>query len=561
MDHVRILNEIRNRDTLEQAFDCAFHDRTHTDYYFDYFEIDYVQSNRKQIIDELVEELEYPEQYTPRLAYAYYPPKTSLCYRRMVYLAFKDLVIRYAYCIILAKYLEDTMSPRSFANRRASGRRAKLALLEDFSTVSWPRFCEWQRESIKESSVLVRTDISSFYDSISHRYLVNAVANELSLSRDSSVMKLFERLLSVTVVSYSQSDSDIRHDELNQGLPIGNSSEGYLANIYLNQSDEAMNEFAASKGLTFGRYNDDIRIFGKSREDVLTGIRVLQELLLVKGLNLNGSKTRIAEDSTEIEELRSKIYEFESSQGDEGEQDEEEVATDGDEPHTSILKAHVDDHFYEFKTTFEPGQTIDADSVAKDFCKFMSAKNADGKRLLQFSERLPQHVQMLGEVLRNWQGSGKHAAWLLVQSAFDSRISVPTRKSASALIFALLETKGVSSYIKYRILQHLVKLRQKSKAHQFRYLDNLTIKGRGRLRKLIPQFVAEPAFELNIVALHTLRCLGASPEEIHKVVKVSSRHPNAEPILNAISYMASSSTVASVSEVSPVHDEDDIPQW
>ena len=558
MDHVRILNEIRNRSTLEQAFDCALHDRTHTDYYFDYFEIEYVQANRKQILDELVEELKQPEQYTPRLAYAYYPPKTSLCYRRMVYLPFKDLLIRYAFCIILSTYLESTMSQNSFANRRASGARAKVALLEDFSSVSWPNFCEWQRDSIKESTMLVRTDISSFYDSISHRYLVNAVAYELSLSSDSGVMKLFERLLSITVVSYSQADGDIRRDELNQGLPIGNSSEGYLANIYLNQVDGKMNEFAASKGLSFGRYNDDMRIFGKSREDALTGIRVLQELLLVKGLNLNGSKTTIAEDSTGIEDLRSKIYEFESSHGDEGQEDEDEVVIGADEQPASSLKAHVDDHFHEFKKRFEPGQIIARDDVAKDFCKFMSATSADGTRLLQLSDRLPQHIQMLGEVMRNWQGSGKHAAWLLVQSAFDSRIPTKTRKSAGMMIFTLLEAAGVSSYLKYRILHHLVKLRQKSRGHQFRYIDKLTTKGQTRLRKLIPQFVAEPAFELNIVALHALRCLGASSEEIKAVVKAGSRHPNSEPILNAISYMASSSTISTATAISQPREEDDI---
>src|SRR5260370_7062307 len=157
---------------------------------------------------------------------------------------------------------------------------------------------------------------------------------------------------------------------------------------------------------------------------------------------------------------------------------------------------------------------------------------------------------MLGEVMRNWQGSGKHAAWLIVQSAFDSRIPLNTRKSASTLIFALRETTGVSSYLKYRILHHLVKLRQKSRGHQFRYLDKLTAKGRTRLQELIPQFVAEPAFELNIVALHTLRCLGASPEEIKAVVKTGSRHPNAEPILTPISYISPSSHIPTPSPIS-----------
>src|SRR5260370_42384906 len=99
----------------------------------------------------------------------------------------------------------------------------------------------------------------------------------------------------------------------------------------------------------------------------------------------------------------------------------------------SGLKAHVDDHFHEFKKRFEPGQIIDKDNVAKDFCKFMSAKRADGTRLLQLSDRLPQHVQMLGDVMGNCHGSGKHAAGRLVQSAFERRVPVDTRTSADLL--------------------------------------------------------------------------------------------------------------------------------
>ena len=96
MDHMRLFNQIRQRSTLDQAFEYTCHDRMHTDYYVDFFELNYVRNHKSQILDELEAELTSPDAYHQRPAYAFFPPKTDLCFRRMVYLNFRFLTRMYA---------------------------------------------------------------------------------------------------------------------------------------------------------------------------------------------------------------------------------------------------------------------------------------------------------------------------------------------------------------------------------------------------------------------------------------------------------------------------------
>jgi hypothetical protein len=551
MDHTRILNEICSRKVLDQAFGYALHDRTGTDFYFDYLEIEYARVNRDSILDEIVQELRTPKDFEPRLAYAYFPPKTALCYRRMVYLPFKDLVVRYAFCIVFSRLLDARMSPASFANRRASGGQAARSFLQDFSRTSWPNFCEWQRKQAESSGILAKTDISAYYDSISHHYLSDAIIEELALSPRCNLMKLFEKLLAVRVVAYSQETGKIKIDQIHQGLPIGNGTEGFFANIYLNRVDGVMGGLGASESVFFGRYNDDMRIFGSTRRSVLNAVRLLQELLLVKGLNLNASKTKLAEDKAAIEGLISQDYEvYEYFE----EEDRNEREVHIGPPAVSDVNDQLDRHFHEFNETFAPGQELSNDAEAKDFCKFLSARGAGGTRLLGLSRRMPEHMEMLGKVLMIWHGSGKHAAWLLSESAFYRGVSVPTRAKARELIFTLLEMESVSSYVRYRLLHHLVRMRQKKNGKTFRFLDYLSSDEKTRLKGLIPRFCHEPAFELNMVAIYISRCLGTSLEEVGALIKSSARDPNAEPFINAISYITSSPLSISSAAI-PLYDE------
>lgn len=203
MDHIRAINKIRSKEHIKRAFNYAIYDRLNSDHYFDYFEIEYVTKNKDKIIKEILDELSTIENYEQRIAYAYYPPKTDLCFRRMIYLPFKYLVIRYAVVTLIADEVDDELSESCFANRKAKGEQVKRSLLEDFSKEAWPKFCQWQKEQIENYSVLLKTDISSFYDSVSHEYLVSIIEQELSINSDSEFIKLIRKLLAIPVISYS----------------------------------------------------------------------------------------------------------------------------------------------------------------------------------------------------------------------------------------------------------------------------------------------------------------------------------------------------------------------
>ena len=53
MDHTRLLNRLRSREILSRAFDYALYDRIKHDYYYDYFEIEYVSENKENILEEI----------------------------------------------------------------------------------------------------------------------------------------------------------------------------------------------------------------------------------------------------------------------------------------------------------------------------------------------------------------------------------------------------------------------------------------------------------------------------------------------------------------------------
>lgn len=523
-DHVRLLNRVRDRKTLEVAFQYALHDRVRLDYYYDCFEVDFVVANRQSILAELSQELADVRSYRARPAYAYYAPKNELCYRRMIYIPFKDLIVRYAFVMVLADLLDRELSQNCFANRRARGERAKVTFLEDFSNISWPKFCRWQKDCASRSrfTTLFRTDISAFYDSVSHDYLMETITRELAIGADTDFIGLFHSLLRVPVISYSHLDCSPKDAKIiQQGLSIGNNTEGVLANLYLKAVDEAMHRIPS---IEFGRYNDDMRIFAAGRRQAQDAVLVLQEHLLSKGLNLNAAKTKRAESPTAIEHLRSKAYEgYEYVSPEEGLDEEPTAFEDLDQP------------FDTFSRVFETGEQFSKPEDAKEFCQFMSHRHHNAYDLLPIEDRKAWHVEALKEILSRWHGSSKHAAWLMTESACDTRCPKDTRHVASETLIRCLFHEDVATYAKYRILHHLVKLRRKHASRStFRYIDTIEKAVRERMYEVLPGLLQKPAFELNIIALYTLRALGSSPVDLKVFVENYAPKPIGIPVKNAL---------------------------
>lgn len=531
MDHIKLLNQVRDKQNIELAFNYALNDRKLSDSYFDHFEIEYVNSFKEKVIEGIRGELQSLSTLHTQAAYAYYMPKTNLCYRRMIYLPFKDLVIRYAFVIILTNHLDITLSSRCFANRKASGKRANSFLLEDYYNVSHPNFRNWQKKCKDKYQVLIRTDISAFYDSISHDYLIQTIAEQLSISVETDFLKLLSKLLCPYVISYSNKTKKLQNAlKLHQGLTIGNNLEGFLANLYLRDVDEAMEDI----NIEYGRYNDDMRIFATNREAAHSYLLILQENLLNKGLNLNTAKTLIAENREEIENLRTKSF-YEPSPGLYDTSLEIADTKDAnlvDQGKANQIEEHIDkdSSLKELLKEFNPEEDIKNDKDAKNFCKYI-------QNYVELTERIPKHIEKLETVLTRYQGSSKHATWLLVQSTYYNDIPDETQTKAYEVLFNLFKHKNVLSYTKYRLIHHLVNNRQDKDKNQYRLISRLNSQYQEELKVNLKQLLKEPAFELNIVALYALNKLGLELNELKKNIQKYIPKPVGDPIISAIFYL------------------------
>ena len=535
MDHIKLLNQVRSKETIIVAFKYALNDRLHNDSYFDHFEIEYVQKFQDKIIEELLQELKEADQFSPRPAYAYYLPKTELCYRRMIYIPFKDLVVRYAFVIVLAKHLDHGLSENCFANRRAKGEKTKEFLLEDYYQVSLPNFRNWQKNCANKYDILIKTDISAFYDSVSHQYLIKTLAEQLCIKPETAFFRLFQKLLCVDVISYCQKAKTVQSPKtLHQGLTIGNNLEGFLANLYLKNIDDAMQSATIdnamqSERIEFGRYNDDMRIFAENREIAQLHLLILQDHLLTKGLNLNSSKTKIAENKKQIEKLRTKVYDISPSLYDNSEENEAGGYIDV-VVKTNEVQKNIDPELDDLDNNFDPNGEITAEKDAKNFCLFFSKK-------LKPQKRIPAHIKKLEIILTHWQGRSKNASWLIVNSIYNKDVSLETQMASIKGLFNVLHSFEALSYTKYRLIHNLIHLKPDPNTPKFRVIHHLDDSRKEELRKILLDLLKQPTFELNIIALYAFRVLGNSSKDIEKYAHQHIPKPIGSPILTVLDYL------------------------
>lgn len=503
MDNTRLLNQIRSTDLLSLAFRYVIRDRRKSQFFFDPIETTYAVEKESQIIEEAQFALSNIESYEPSLAYAYFPHKTSLCYRRMIQLPIKDQVIRYAIATVFGDILDQGLIKTCFANRRAKGDNANRALLEEFGDISWPGWCEWQKEQKGNHNCMLKTDIAAFYDSVSHVHLTETIARALGISTQSPLMLLFQKCLKVPVESYTfQTTPRFRFQTLEQGLIIGCACDSIFANIYLKEIDEAMNQLP---GIEFGRYNDDMRIFGKDRSVLLNAMKVLQEMLLSKGLNLNSAKTLFAEGSSSMDEIVSRELPMEVS--DMFEEDQEDAKTS-----QSGTELEIDKNFKDSIKEFQEIGEICDDKSAKEFLKYLQ------NELESQCGELWQ-IEGLKKVLFNFPGAGKHGAWILVLVSSSPKASSILKQKGGELILEIMSSLTISPYIQYRVLYHLLR----PNYHPFFGMDPIDVYG-DSLENNLPK---DKIFRILSIQSHKLKLMKIRteaktliPEVFNSVLKV-----------------------------------------
>lgn len=144
------------------------------------------------------------------------------------------------------------------------------------NTRSWRAFKEETARyasTVPEDAVIVQTDISSFYEHVSHHYIENLINR---LGGDASVVsKQVNALLSKLFAGRSF------------GLPVGGQGARILAELFLNEVDTAL----GVRGIRSSRYVDDYVLVAANTSEAYRALGILAQCLMDYGLSLNKSKT------------------------------------------------------------------------------------------------------------------------------------------------------------------------------------------------------------------------------------------------------------------------------
>ena len=141
----------------------------------------------------------------------------------------RDRIVHHALIAIVGERLERSLVDRSFACRKGKGQWAAVACARKLAIRH-----EW----------CLKIDIKSFFDSVDHEILKRLLARKI---KDVRILRLIGQLIG----SYQT--------EPGKGLPIGNLTSQYFANLYL----DAFDRWIERTGGAEVRYMDDVLIFGE----------------------------------------------------------------------------------------------------------------------------------------------------------------------------------------------------------------------------------------------------------------------------------------------------------
>ena len=210
-------------------------------------------------------------------------PKTPFFTRSAVLLALED---RIAYQAVVESFAAkaEVQTYSGVYSARLAAKPGKYFFRQK-GTDAWLAFRKAvQREFEAGAEWLVKTDLTAYFDTISHDLLINEVA---ALNVPGRTIGLLRSMLRQwTLVP-------------GIGIPQGPNASRLLGNLYLHPVDQAM----ADAGYKYFRYLDDVYIVAKTRREATGAIRLFERECRLRGLLVSSSKTVPLQGEDAKEEL------------------------------------------------------------------------------------------------------------------------------------------------------------------------------------------------------------------------------------------------------------------
>ncbi len=159
--------------------------------------------------------------------------------------AFRDRVVHHALVGVLEPVYERSFIHHSYATRKNKGTHRAIARAQNL---------------LRRHRFYLKMDVQKYFDSIDHAILLSRVTRKI---KDERILDL----LSVIITNHAIS----RGDSCGKGLPIGNLTSQFFANVYLDGFDHFVEQQLPCTG--YVRYMDDLVFFA----DDLAVLRALRQ--------------------------------------------------------------------------------------------------------------------------------------------------------------------------------------------------------------------------------------------------------------------------------------------
>lgn len=155
---------------------------------------------------------------------------------------FEDRIVHHAIINVMEETFEKKYIFHTYACRKNKGTHAALKYAE--------KFCN-------KNVFFLKLDVRKYFDTIDHKILKTQL---LRLTNESRVQNLFAEIIDSYTSEYTKQTG------AKKGLPIGNLTSQYFANLYLSGLDHYILENLKPKG--YLRYMDDMLIFAQSTKQL-----------------------------------------------------------------------------------------------------------------------------------------------------------------------------------------------------------------------------------------------------------------------------------------------------
>ena len=495
-----LFEQITSEDNIRLAVKLTLNDIS-KEVFCNPIQIEHCRANQAKYIKMVRSRLLDYQNFETKVAVRALKRKNAFVLRNFVTPDIEDNIARMAVVLPIANELEARLIDNCFSNRRGEQAKLNNSLTEDYAKHGWPKFCEWQAAAVKNYNLLLKTDLSSFFDSVCHEHLINAIRKEFGIPSTDPLVFLLKQLLKVKHVYSGLSDPK----EVIHGITIGPLGNHVFANLLLNEIDHIMLSIA---GIEYGRYVDDIRIFASSKQKIKTALNTLQMKLYEIGLNLNGAKTQYAGNTKLLNKLLSEKFFTYLDEEDIGNfkapspKRESEIVSDMQRYHES----KVNDVNLPFNTDY------------KDLASWKRVK------VMSRSDLRKEYLQSINQALRIDPGKINHiavnrlirficddpdnekfACWLISGIVTSPMISKSKRKKYLRKALNLMLSKDVTSYAIFRILYFLS---YQSKYPSFDYSvvnSSFSLELKSDFEKLMKFCIKNDRLILNLIGLFALK--------------------------------------------------------